>query len=109
MNHARVDGVELEYEMRGSGEPVVLVHAGVFGSWFNPLLEEPALTKRCRLVRYHRVGYAGSRRVAGPVTIADQARHLGALMQHLGIERAHVVGHSSSGAIALQLALDAPS
>jgi pimeloyl-ACP methyl ester carboxylesterase len=108
MNRARVDGVELEYEIRGSGEPVVLIHAGVFGDWFKPLLEEPALTNRSRLVRYHRVGYAGSGRVVGPVTVAEQAAHLRALMRHLGIERAHIVGHSSSGSIALQLALDAP-
>jgi pimeloyl-ACP methyl ester carboxylesterase len=108
MNRARVDGIELEYEIRGAGEPVMLVHAGVVGGWFKPLLEEPALTNRSRLVRYHRAGYAGSGRVAGPVTIAEQAAHLQALMRHLGIERAHIVGHSSSGSIALQLALDAP-
>lgn len=60
------------------------------------------------MVSYHRVGYAGSSRVAGPVSIAEQAAHLRGLMHHLGIERAHLVGHSSGGNIALQLALDAP-
>jgi pimeloyl-ACP methyl ester carboxylesterase len=86
-------------------EPVVLVHAGVFADWFKPLLEEPALTGRHRVVRYHRFGYAGSSRVAGAVSIAEQAAHLRALMRHLGIKQAHIVGHSSSGNIALQLAL----
>src|SRR5262249_22249971 len=66
------------------------------------------LAGRYRVVSDHRVGYAGSSRVAGPVSIAQQAAHLRALMRHLGIERAHVVGHSSGGNIALQLALDAP-
>jgi pimeloyl-ACP methyl ester carboxylesterase len=108
LKRAVLGGVELDYEVRGVGAPVVLVHAGVFADWFKPLLEQPALTGRYRVVRYHRVGYAGSSRVAGPVSIADQAGHLLALMRHLGIERAHVVGHSSSGNIALQLALDAP-
>jgi pimeloyl-ACP methyl ester carboxylesterase len=61
------------------------------------------------VVHYHRVGYAGSSRVAGPVSIAQQAAQLHALMRHLGIERAHIVGHSSGGNIALQLALDAPA
>ena len=56
-------GVELEYEARGSGEPVVLIHAGVCAEWFRPLMEEPALSGRYRLVRYHRVGYAGSGRL----------------------------------------------
>jgi pimeloyl-ACP methyl ester carboxylesterase len=43
-----------------------------------------------------------------PVSLAQQAVYCRSLMRHLGIERAHVVGHSSSGNIALQLALDAP-
>ena len=108
LSRATVEGLELEYETRGSGEPVVLVHAGIFADWFKPLLDEPALTGRYRVVSYHRVGYAGSSRVAGPVSIAQQAAHLRSLMRHLGIARAHVVGHSSGGNIALQLALDAP-
>jgi pimeloyl-ACP methyl ester carboxylesterase len=106
LNRAVLDGIELEYEVQGVGEPVILVHAGVFAEWFVPLLKEPALTRRYRVVRYHRAGYAGSSRVKGPVSIAEQAGHLRALMRHLGIERAHIVGHSSSANIALQLALD---
>ena len=108
LKRAVLNGIELEYEVRGAGEPVVLVHAGVFADWFKPLLEERALTDRYRVVSYHRVGYAGSSHLAGPVSIAQQARHVRSLMRHLGIERAHVVGHSSSGNMALQLALDAP-
>jgi pimeloyl-ACP methyl ester carboxylesterase len=42
------------------------------------------------------------------VSIGDHAAHTVMLMHHLGIERAHVVGHSSSANIALQLALDTP-
>jgi pimeloyl-ACP methyl ester carboxylesterase len=71
-------------------------------------LNEPALTDRYRVLSYHRVGCAGSSRISGPVSLAQQAAHCRALMRHLGIERAHVVGHSSSANIALQLALDAP-
>ncbi len=109
MDRAVVEpGIELEYRVRGTGEPVVLVHAGLFADWFKPLLEEPALAGRHRILSVHRVGYAGSSRVAGPVSIARQAAHLRALMRQLGIERAHIVGHSSGGNIALQLALDAP-
>ena len=108
MNRAVLDGVELDYELRGDGEPVVLIHPGIFADWFTPLLQEPALISRYRLVHYHRVGCAGSTRVAGPVSLAQQVTHSRLLMQHLGIARAHVVGHSSSGNIALQLALDAP-
>jgi pimeloyl-ACP methyl ester carboxylesterase len=105
---ASLEGVELEYRTVGAGEPVVLVHAGIFADWFEPLLKEPSLSRHYCLVTYHRVGYAGSSHVAGPVSIAQQAAHVGALMQLLGIERAHLVGHSSGGNIIVQLALDAP-
>ena len=108
MTRASLEGVQLEYELRGGGEPVVLVHAGVFASWYGPLVTEPALASRYRLLSYHRVGYMGSSRIAGPVSLAEQAGHLRALLRHVGIGRAHLVGHSSGGNIALQLALDAP-
>jgi pimeloyl-ACP methyl ester carboxylesterase len=111
MSRATLDDValDLDYEMWGNaGEPVVLVHAGIFADWFKPLRDEPALTGRHRVLSYHRVGYAGSSRVAGPVSLVQQAGHLRALMRKLGIPRAHVVGHSSGGNIALQLALESP-
>lgn len=109
MDRARVEpAIELEYRLQGTGEPVVLLHAGLFAGWFQPLLNEPALAARYRVLCVHRVGYAGSSRVAGPVSIARQAAQVETLMRHLGIERAHVVGHSSGANIALQLAIDAP-
>jgi 3-oxoadipate enol-lactonase len=107
MNRATIDGVELEYEERGSGEPVVLIHAGLCADWFAPLADEPAL-EPYRLIRYHRAGYAGSSHPWGEVSIADHARHCRGLLDHLGVERAHLVGHSSSADMALQLAVDAP-
>jgi len=107
MDKASLGDVELEYETRGSGEAVVLVHHGAGPGWFRPLLSEPALS--CyRLIHYHRVGYAGSSRLTPPLTFPKEASTLQALMRCLGIERAHVVGHSASGCIALQMALDVP-
>ena len=106
--HASLDGIDLEYQVQGAGEPVVFVHAGVFAEWFEPLMVEPALSKRYCLVTYHRIGYAGSTHVAGLMSIEQQAAQLRSLLVHLGIERAHVVGHSSGALIALQLALAAP-
>ena len=108
MERVAFDGIELEYESRGAGDPAVLIHPGHFADWFMPLLDEPALTGRHRVVTYHRVGCAGSSRIAGPISLAQQAAHCRSLMRRLGIERAHVAGHSSSALIALQLALDAP-
>jgi pimeloyl-ACP methyl ester carboxylesterase len=105
---AAVDGVELEYEVRGRGETVVLIHAGIFADWFAPLLARTELTDKYRVVSYHRAGYAGSTHPTGAVSIAEHATHLRALMRHLGIVRAHLVGHSSGGNIALQLAMESP-
>ena len=108
MERAAVDGLELDYELHGIGEPVVLIHWGVGVAWAEPLLGEPALADRYRLLSYHRAGFGGSSPIEGPISIADHAEHCRLLMRHLGIERAHIVGHSSSAVIALQLALDFP-
>jgi pimeloyl-ACP methyl ester carboxylesterase len=108
LERATLDGLELEYELRGSGEPVVLIHWGLCAAWAEPLMHEPALADRYRLLRYHRAGFAGSDRIQGPISIGEHAAHCVRLMRQLVIERAHVVGHSSSAVIALQLALDSP-
>jgi pimeloyl-ACP methyl ester carboxylesterase len=99
----------LEYEVGGNpdGEAVLFMHAGT-ATAFVPLMQEPALADRYRLVRYHRRGYAGSDGLDGAASIDLHVRDALALLDHLGIERAHVVGHSGSGIIALELALDAP-
>jgi pimeloyl-ACP methyl ester carboxylesterase len=107
LERVELGSLTLECETRGSGEPVLLVHGGVIADGFAPLLEEPAL-RRYRLVRYRREGYGGSGRSPGSTSIAEQAAQARALSSRLGIERAHVVGHSSGGSIALQLARDAP-
>ena len=110
LNTITVDGTELEYELRGTGggEPVVLIHWGVAATWAEPLLAQPALTSRYQLLSYHRAGFAGSGRLDGPPTMTAHAAHCHQLMRELGITRAHIVGHSSSVPVALQLALDAP-
>src|SRR5262245_57095093 len=108
MERTAVNGVELEYELRGSGQTVVLIHWGVAAAWAEPLLNEPVLADRYRLLNYHRAGFAGSSSIDGAVTMAGHAEHCRLLMHQLGIERAHIVGHSSSAVIALQLALDSP-
>jgi benzoate-CoA ligase family protein len=108
MEQAHVNGVDLEYEVRGVGEPVLLIHGSHIGRSFLPLVAQSALTCRYALIRYHRRGFLGSSPVQGPVSIADQAADARLLLEHLGARRAHVVGHSYGGPIALQLAADAP-
>lgn len=98
----------LEYEARGDGEAVLLIHGALVADTFVPLMREAALADRYRLIRYRRSGHGGSEPVSGAFSLAQQARDASALLAHLGVERAHVVGHSGGGAIAVQLALEAP-
>ena len=107
MKSVKVNGVELEYEPTGFGEPVLLI-SPVLADGFLPLVSEPALTDSYRLIRYHRRGWAGSTHTAPPVSIGDHAADAAALLDRLGVQRAHVVGHSSGAAVAAQLALDRP-
>jgi pimeloyl-ACP methyl ester carboxylesterase len=108
MNHVPMKSAAgSTYDERGSGEVVFLVHAGVFGRWFEPLFEDPSLDG-FRVIRPLRPGYRGGPVPSGHYTIADHARACGELLRELGVERAHWVGHSSSCCMGLQLAIDAP-
>jgi pimeloyl-ACP methyl ester carboxylesterase len=102
-----VNGVQLECEMTGSGEPVLLI-SPVLADGFLPLLSEPALADRYQLIRYHKRGWVGSTHTPPPVSISEHAADAAALLDHLGIRRAHIAGHSSGAAVAAQLALDQP-
>ena len=107
MDSTKVNGVELEFEVVGSGEPVLLI-SPVVADGFLPLLAERAMADRYQLIRYHKRGWAGSTHTTPPVTIADHAADAAALLERLGVSRAHVAGHSSGAAVAAQLALDHP-
>jgi pimeloyl-ACP methyl ester carboxylesterase len=107
MDRAKVNGVELEYEVRGAGEPVLLIDM-VIADCFVPLLQEPALAHRYQLIRYHKQGWVGSTHTPPPVRIADHAADAAALLEHLGVRRAHIAGHSTGACIGAQLALDHP-
>ena len=74
-NRAQLDEITLAYTERGSGDPVVLIHAGMFADWFAPLLSEASLSDHYRVVSYQRINYGTSSHVPGPITIADQAAH----------------------------------
>jgi pimeloyl-ACP methyl ester carboxylesterase len=107
MKSVEVNGVELEYEVIGTGEPVLLI-SPVFADGFLPLLSEPALADRYQLVRYHKRGWVGSTHTPPPVSVSDHAADAAALLDRLGLRRAHIAGHSSGAAVGAQLALDHP-
>lgn len=109
MHRLRLDGGEIEYEVRGKGDPVLLINPGVIGNGLaQPLFGRPELTASYRLIHYCRRGYMTSTRGPNSLTIPRQAADAAALLRHLAVSDAHVVGHSYGGLIALQLALDAP-
>jgi len=107
MQTARINGVDLAYEVSGTGEAVLLV-GPVLADGFLPFLDEPSLADRFRLVHYHRRGWGRSTATDRPATIGDHAADAAALLEHLEVRRAHVAGHSHGGTIALQLAIDRP-
>jgi pimeloyl-ACP methyl ester carboxylesterase len=102
-----VNGVELEYEVVGSGEPVLLI-SPVLADGFVPLLSVPALADRYQLIRYHKRGWLGSTHTPAPVSVADHAADAAALLGELRVPRAHVAGHSTGAQVAAQLAFEHP-
>ena len=110
MQHAKVNGVELAYEVVGSGAPMLLIHGAHIADALQPLVTEPAL-QRFQRIRYHRRGLGESTRPveAGPTSVAVQAEDAVRLLDHLGVDRADVVGHSGGGTIALELAAQHPT
>jgi pimeloyl-ACP methyl ester carboxylesterase len=96
-----VDGVELAYEERGGGDPVLLIH-GTGGNVWDPLPEMLASAGH-RVIAYDRRGFGASTYQA----IKDLPRHTAdaaALLQGLNAVPAIVVGHSMGGVISLDLA-----
>jgi pimeloyl-ACP methyl ester carboxylesterase len=108
MEKANLNGVTLEYEVKGSGEPVLLISTGPIADSFLPLLSEKALVERYRLIAFRQRRLARSTNSPAPVSFAEHAADAAALLGHLDVSRAHVAGHSTGAVIALQLAVDRP-
>jgi pimeloyl-ACP methyl ester carboxylesterase len=108
MEKARLNGVTLEYEVKGSGEPVLLITGAHMAAGYLPFMSQGTLFDRYQLIRYHKRGLAGSSHTPPPFSLADHAADAARLLDHLAVGPAHIVGHSSGGSIALQLALDRP-
>jgi len=107
MSAARVNGVELYYELSGSGEPLVLVH----GSWgdhhnWDPVVS--ALAESFRVLAYDRRGHSASERLAGQGSVFEDADDLAGLIDELGLAPAHVAGNSFGAAIVLRAATRRP-
>jgi pimeloyl-ACP methyl ester carboxylesterase len=102
--HLETNGARIAYDVSGSGEAVVLIHAGVANRkmWDDQVA---ALEDAYRVIRYDTRGFGETETDA--VEFSNRA-DIAALLDQLGEERAHVVGLSRGGAIALDFALEFP-
>lgn len=105
MNEIDVNGVRLAYDVQGEGESMLVIHGGFWADVLRPLARQPALDGYHR-IQYHRRGYSESSGPAGgfDAQVADAV----ALLDHLGVDGAHVVGHSEGAMIGLALAAAHP-
>jgi pimeloyl-ACP methyl ester carboxylesterase len=106
--YADVNGVHLYVEVHGSGTPLVLLHGGMmtidlsFGSLI------PELARRHRVIAVELQGHGRTADVDREITPAASASDVVGLLDHLGVDRAHVLGHSMGAAVALELAVSHP-
>jgi pimeloyl-ACP methyl ester carboxylesterase len=105
--HVRVNGVNLYYQLTGSGDPLVLVH-GAWGDHTSWQLVVPELARSFRVLTYDRRGHSQSERPAGQGFRAQDEDDLGALIETLDLAPAHVVGNSFGASTALGLASRRP-
>jgi pimeloyl-ACP methyl ester carboxylesterase len=105
--YAEVNGVNLYFESHGSGRPLILLHGGLgSGEMFGPIL--PALTDHHRVILVDLQGHGRTADIDRPLDIRLMADDIGALIDHLGLDKPDVVGYSLGGGVALHTAAKYP-
>lgn len=101
---ADVQGGQLYYEVVGTGEPLVMIHAGVADSrmWDDQV---DAFARHYRVIRYDIRGFGQSQLTSG---VFANYEDVASLLHLLGIQHAHVIGASYGGKIAIDFALTHP-
>ena len=105
--YAPVNGLELYYEISGAGDPLILLHGG-FGAteMFAGIL--PALTATRKVIAVDLQGHGRTADIDRPWRIESMADDIAALIAHLDLGKATVMGYSLGGAVALQTAIRHP-
>ena len=109
MTYAPVNGVQLYYEVRGRGRPLVLLHGGLMtiDLNFGPMLEPLAASRQVIAVELQGHGHTAD--TSRPMTIEALADDVVGLLDHLGIGQADLFGFSLGGLVACAVALGAPT
>jgi pimeloyl-ACP methyl ester carboxylesterase len=106
--YAEVNGVNLYYETHGTGPAMILLHGGLgSGEMFDPIL--PQLADGHQVVTVDLQGHGRTADVDRPLDVRLMADDIGALIDHLGLDRPDVVGYSLGGGVALLTALKHPT
>ena len=108
LEYADTPAGSLAYVRSGQGEPLLLIMgvAGHHRVWSDPFIER--LSERFDVVAYDHRGIGRSVRADGAFTISELTADAAAVLDHLGWDSAHVMGHSMGGTIAQELALGHP-
>ena len=107
MEKFRKNGVDIAYEVRGSGIPLVFVHPPVISSIsFRPQMQD--LERDFTAVRFDIRGHGQSSESREPLTYALISDDIVGLLDHLQISKAFVCGYSMGGSVALEFLLRHP-
>ncbi|KAF3889473.1 MULTISPECIES: alpha/beta fold hydrolase [Nostocales] len=107
MPQFQTNGLELFYQIQGTGEPLLLISGFLCDHTYWSLLM-PSLTKQYQVIRLDNRGMGRSSTSQCAYSIKHMATDAAALIEHLGLDKVHVAGHSMGGQIAQELALAQP-
>jgi pimeloyl-ACP methyl ester carboxylesterase len=106
-NYAEVNGLEMYFEIHGTGEPLILLHGGVGAiEMFGEVL--PLLAEGRQVIAADLQAHGRTADIDRPLSLESMADDIGALIKHLGYEKADVMGYSLGGGVALQTAIRHP-
>ncbi len=101
------NGINIYYEIHGSGPPLLLVSGLGYNLWqWHKMV--PGLAKHFQVITFDNRGVGQSDKPTGPYSAAMLAADAAGLLQALGIAKAHVMGHSMGGFVAQEMALSYP-
>jgi 3-oxoadipate enol-lactonase len=103
----RSNGINLHYEVHGTGEPLLFIH-GLGSSTRDWEAQVPAFSADYQVITFDLRGHGQSDKPAGPYSMAMFTLDAIGLLKALRVEQAHVVGLSLGGGVAFQLTVDAP-